>query len=527
MRFRIIFTLCIFSAVWEISAAGANAGDEVWQKYRLPNTVNSYQPAIVPVCDFDESILYFDRKFYLNNTGGVNDRDDIWLSKLYGSPTKAAEPGRVSAPINSEQSDVLFFLNPGGNAALVSGCYNKNGAKEAGYSIIRKDSEGRWGTPQALKIKNYRNDSTVYSATLSPDEQILLLSLAAPGGFGGMDLYFSKFDKNSASWSEPQNLGSVVNSTADEVSPCLSADNRTLYFASKNEKSYGGFDIFISRRLDDSWKNWSDPENPGSKINTVKDDNYFWLTSDGASAYMVSYDGETNLQGIYKVVIPEKFRPGFFAYIRGSVLQLTGNKTYSFAGSVVRINVVKANSADTLSFFSNGETSEFIIPTDAPGDYSLEAVAPDGFRSRKSFVNISENSDRKIYSQDIMLEKVKKNIAEKSTPITSTERLGTILFDFDSDILSPNAIIELNNIAGEITAKQINSIEISGYADAVGTESYNNALSQKRASAAEKYLRSKCGNLKIKSIGYGKSRLEHMEADSQYLNRKVEISTGK
>ena len=56
---------------------------------------------------------------------------------------------------------------------------------------------------------------------------------------------------------EPINMGNVIYTEMEESSPFLAADNKTLYFASKGHNGYGGYDIWVTRRLDDSWTNWT------------------------------------------------------------------------------------------------------------------------------------------------------------------------------------------------------------------------------------------------------------------------------
>ena len=69
-------------------------------------------------------------------------------------------------------------------------------------------------------------------------------------------------------WSEPLNIGSNVNTAADESAPFLAADDKTLYFSSNGYPGYGGHDIYVTTRLDDTWLNWTDPQNMGPDINT-------------------------------------------------------------------------------------------------------------------------------------------------------------------------------------------------------------------------------------------------------------------
>ena len=85
------------------------------------------------------------------------------------------------------------------------------------------------------------------------------------------NLYVSFLD-SLGNWSEPIELGNMVNTPFDERSPHLLPDMRTLYFSSEGHGSLGGLDVFVTTRLDDSWTHWSEPTNIGKGINTSSDD---------------------------------------------------------------------------------------------------------------------------------------------------------------------------------------------------------------------------------------------------------------
>jgi hypothetical protein len=106
----------------------------------------------------------------------------------------------------------------------------------------------------------------------------------------GQDLYVSH-RKADGSWSQPLNMGPDINTFGDEMAPFLATDNTTLYFATYARPGYGNHDIFITRRLDDSWASWSAPANMGPNINTPGGDAYFTIPASGEYSYLVSSSG--------------------------------------------------------------------------------------------------------------------------------------------------------------------------------------------------------------------------------------------
>jgi hypothetical protein len=89
--------------------------------------------------------------------------------------------------------------------------------------------------------------------------------------------------RNLSEWSEAINLGSVVNTPFDEISPSISHDGKRLFFSSKGHKTIGGFDIFVSERSSNSWRK---PINLRYPLNTTDDDVFYQPVGDGSSGYV-------------------------------------------------------------------------------------------------------------------------------------------------------------------------------------------------------------------------------------------------
>ncbi len=103
--------------------------------------------------------------------------------------------------------------------------------------------------------------------SLSADGETMVFASDIIGGQGGSDLYITKMEKGQ--WSVPRNLGPEVNSVGDELFPYLSA-NGMLFFASDGHPGLGGLDIFFGAPQPDG--NWGNIKNPGSPLNSARDD---------------------------------------------------------------------------------------------------------------------------------------------------------------------------------------------------------------------------------------------------------------
>lgn len=276
-------------------------------RVRLPEHFNEHQPTILPLLSPDGRRLYVDRKHHPQNTGGTRDPDEIWYVERL--PTgEWSELRNLGPPLNTPGSDVLCALSPDGTEALVFGIYRPDGSKQAGFSVSRWTDSG-WGSPQPLRIRNFYNLSQHYYATWSPDRRVLILSLQCLDSYGGLDLYVSFYDSLQGEWTEPENMGSTLNTSGMEGSPFIAPDGQTLYFFSTGHRGFGGMDLFMSRRLDETWKHWGTPLNLGPEINTTGDEASISLTPHGDTAYIVSIDPLTRQPGIYVVCLADSLRP--------------------------------------------------------------------------------------------------------------------------------------------------------------------------------------------------------------------------
>jgi len=151
------------------------------------------------------------------------------------------------------------------------------------------------------------------------------------GGYGGMDIYASFYQENK--WSSAYNLGPDINSQYDDISPFLSADGSTLYFASNRTESIGGFDIFHST-FEVGRQEWNTPLNLGAPINSGKDDYQMRLDSRGLQGYLTSNrpggEGQLDIYIIYfKNYLNEQQTDNIIASLSPLALNKSTDATYN------------------------------------------------------------------------------------------------------------------------------------------------------------------------------------------------------
>ena len=268
-----------------------------FQKKNIGKNVNSIYEELHPVVAPDGQTLYVTRKGHPDNIGRLK-KDDAWVSYRQKDGTWG-KVERLGVPINNEENNQVISISPDNNTLLLGG---SSGAKGGGISMVHRQADGTWGTPEEIIIDNFYTQNSVGSIHLSASKNILLTSLERKDTKGHLDLYVS-FRKSNGNFSEPQNLGAVVNTAYEDGTPFLAADGKTLYFCSAGHGGYGATDIFMTKRLDDTWTNWTLPLNLGPEINTRYWEGHYTMTAEGNSAYLVSSQGEGHIgrDDIYKV----------------------------------------------------------------------------------------------------------------------------------------------------------------------------------------------------------------------------------
>ncbi len=246
----------------------------------LHASVNSPYAELKPTLSPDGT-LYFSRSNHPDNTSGENDAEDIWYSRFDNTSGTWSEAVRMTGDLNNSGPNYINNVSITGDTLILGNQYGKKGKMRAGlsYSV---NINGQWSAPVSIDIVNDYNMSEHNNSFVSLKSGVIIKAIQRGETLGERDLYVSFWDGAQAT--EPVNMGGVINTELEESSPFLAADNKTLYFASKGHAGYGGYDIFVTRRLDDSWTNWTTPENLGPAVNGDLDDEFFSLTRCGKYA---------------------------------------------------------------------------------------------------------------------------------------------------------------------------------------------------------------------------------------------------
>ena len=146
------------------------------------------------------------------------------------------------------------------------------------------------------------------NAGLSPDEHTIYFVSTRPGGLGGNDLWMSQRQCLSCDWEAPVNLGAPINSDAGEGAPTISDDGRMLFFFSARPGGLGLADIYVSHRVSTGADGdvWGPPVNLGPDVNTPAAENgsyYVKVSGEPNASLYFNRLGQNGILDIYRVFL--------------------------------------------------------------------------------------------------------------------------------------------------------------------------------------------------------------------------------
>ncbi|MDX2188580.1 MAG: OmpA family protein [Bacteroidota bacterium] len=485
---------------------------EIQKKEKIGENISSkdcyeFNPKLTP----DGKTLYFVKECPDQKT---NDQE-IWYSQL-NEKNEWSDAKNAGGPLNNSGHNFVASISLDGKFMILGNAYNPDGSDAGeGVSIVYKKSDGSWDIPQPIKIPGYQNTNDHANFFMSSDEQVLLMALQDGKSYGDLDLYVSFYDKYKKSWSNPINLGQNINTPFSEDYPYLAPDNKTLYFSSKGYLGYGGHDIYMSKRLDDSWRRWSKPVNLGPMVNSKADDKGFTITSSGDKAYYntVNFDSDLHHMDIYKVNLPKILHQNPQVLVSGYLFDAE-NKT-TLRGTIR----VKAN---------NGDLVAFCVSSPKNGFYAMSVPFGQVYDVQVDALNYFQHNDKlKLADTTVGVDVMQNYILSHYLDSGQTLVLKDILFEANSAKLKNEATTELDKIVDILIQQPGSNIEISGHTDNVGKLEVNKKLSLDRARAVGAYFVSKgIREVRLSYSGYGSSKpiADNSKPEGRAQNRRVVVT---
>ncbi len=438
----------------------------------LGDSINSEFDDYWPYLTADDQTLVFTRdiakttnEFSFMRTG----QEDIYIAKkVNGKYTKARS---IGTPINTGHNDGAECISADGQYFFFSGCGRVDGEGDCDIYISKKIS-GIWTKPINLgpPVNTGKWEST---PSLSADGKTLYFATTRKGGKGKMDIWVATLAKDGG-FNPPVNLGDSINTPDDEFAPFIHPDGNTLYFSSNGHIGLGGFDIFMSKK--DSLGRWSKPVNLGYPINTNKDEIGLIVNAKGDMAMLASDRLGGRGSDIYSFDLYKKVQPVQTIYVKGTVYNALNEKQKLKA----KLELIDLETQKTVAeLISEEGTGQYLVCLPTNKNYAFNV-------SKADYMFYSENFSLKDYID--LTKPYLMDIPLQPIQVDGKVVLKNIFYEFNSFELKPQSKAELDRLILFLQTNAFVKIEIGGHTDNVGTKAYNQKLSEDRAKSVYSYL---------------------------------------
>ncbi|MDA9809906.1 OmpA family protein [Flavobacteriales bacterium] len=351
--------------------------------------------------------------------------------------------------------------------------------------------------------------------SLSGDGNTLYFASARPGGYGKIDIYYSKRQEDG-SWSKAKNMGKPINTSQSDKSPFIHTDSRTFYFVSESSDyrwGAGDFDIFYTQQNEETLL-WDEPKNIGYPINSEEPEESLIVSVDGHFGYFSSKRKE-GLGGkdIFYFEIPEEAKPDKIVLAKGKG-SFEDSETKNTKMILRDENGNKKEQHFSLS--DDGDFVAIVNVEDVTGDALLEIQTDNG-----AFESLLISKDD-VESTVIKQKEIDVQLIEKGQSYT----INDILFESNSSKLKESSKIVLDGFSDWLIKNQKLNIEIQGHTDDVGPNKANLALSMDRSFSVMEYLLEKGiskERLSFKGYGETKPKVPNNSSKLRMINRRTDF----
>lgn len=463
--------------------------------------INSNMEDYAPALTLDNKTMIFTSKRSLSGSLlSSNSNEDLYIAKQVDGMWQDAIQLR---DINSRYNEGSATLNAEGDQIIFARCGAPDGFGNCDLYETHLNEDSVWTKAVNLGA-NLNSKAWDSHPTLSVTGDTLFYASDRIGGFGLADIYFSVRGEDN-NWTTAKNLGPIVNTRGNEVSPFIHPRYNILYFSSNGHLlNFGGFDIYKSNAKSFLW---DEPKNIGPLINTEGDEYYFTIDSESEDLF---YAGSSSMRSrnldLFSFPLPMEAMPGADTKVSGIVTDTVQGQPFRGIVSIVDIE----NGIEIAPKFTREDGSfEFNLINNA--NYVMVVQSDKLFRIEEMF----------FLSGDTVMN---RNI----DPISSKIRFKSIEFEKNSAKLRPDMYSDLDKVVDFLLDYPEFKLKISGHTDSSGDELRNKSLSQERADAIRDYIiiLHPIEEDRVVAEGYGNSRpvvQDEETDDDRRLNRRVEF----
>ena len=445
------------------------------------------------------------------DTGSISSKKHSWTNQsytnLYGAKVtdngNFESPDKFSKSVSSKYHESTPVFTQDGNTMyftrnnFLNGKKGKNADKTILLKIYKATKEGdKWTNVTELPFNS--NEYSVAHPALSADEKTLYFASDMPGTLGASDIFKVSINADG-SYGTPVNLGDKINTEARETFPFISNDNE-LYFASDGHPGLGGLDVFVTQLKEDG--NVGSIKNVGEPVNSKMDDFAFLIDTKSKNGFVSSNRKEDNLgyDDIYKFT---------------EILPIPKDCEQLLTGIVVDEDSQEPIANARVVLYDSTENKLKELTSDAQGKYDFGIVECDTklkIRAEKPTYNTNEITVIIPKESGTTDSKVALELTEK--PLKPGDDLRTVLdidiiyFDLDKSNIRPDAAVELAKVLEVMKEYPNMKIDVRSHTDCRQTAKYNEALSDRRAKSTIAWLiKNGIAADRLTGRGYGESQL--------------------
>lgn len=469
--------------------------------------INTPDAELFPSIAADGKHFYFTRR--------IHGQDEDFFFSIPDTCGGWQSARNMGSPPNTLEQESAQFISADGHYLFFQRCGNRtlSGWDQGGCDLFMSyTADSVWSIAQSFG-GTINTPGFEGMPSLSSDNRELYFVSNRPGGYGGLDIWSSRFDRGL--WQMPRNLGPEINTPGDETAPFIYADNATLFFASTGWPGMGGSDLFVSHKTGDS--TWSPAENLGIPINSVFDETSLSLNAAGDTAYLASNrDSLASNFDLYQCPLPSRFKPLPVLSLKGYVYDSLTQQRLNYSN----IYITDSNT---------GKELYQVLSNRGDGSYTISLPVGHTYYLYTDRISYQSREDTVWCATDSAGTAIVKNFAllpsDYQAP-THDSLVARVYFAKNKVELSDSTQAAIAQVMEAWKAIPNISIYVNGYTDNSGTPMLNEQLSFTRARLVGNFIMTQGWDENtIHSQGWGEanSLVDNDTEEHRDQNRRVEI----
>lgn len=491
----------------------------------LVRNVSTKGEEYLPMISADDENIFFTRLYDTKGLGDIVTTrvEELVISKRSSTSELFDDGEALPKPFNTGQNYGGVSISINNKELYLCACKKINNYNNCDifvsnyeYLIDEKTNKYSYKWSELRNLGEAINSNTTWEAqpSISADGKTLYFATSRPTS-KGIDIYYSIRDENGE-WSKAKSIGNVINSEGNDKAPFLHTDSKTMYFASqvsKKRRGAGDYDIFFSKQDDKGV--WSEPKNLGYPINSEKSEDGLIVNITGETAYFSSGKqlGGVGGKDIYSFELPEESKPEKVVLLKGKMKDEEGNPVTKSKLKISYQNKSKDKVIDVIS-----DDGNFAVAVNMEDEEKvLISLKQKGTVFQSRLLSKEDAEKGVLKDKDITVEKLKKG--EGFT-------INDIKFSTNSYKLDDNAIFILDNFLEYLLENKLIRFKIVGHTDNLGDGNENQILSSYRADSVKKYLINngvKLGRITSEGKGESEPKVENNSEKNKQINRRTEF----